>query len=93
MIIPSVDDLVITDDSGECLEEVDRKILYQGAWCTAFFIIQSRSNEADPWQGPLVWIHRYQKVQEGWKLVSKIHLTSTEQVKTLVGLLNSNIVP
>ena len=45
-----------------------------------------RSLESD-WEGPFLWLHRYQKVPQGWKLVSRFHTTETEQLDGLLKAL------
>ncbi len=83
MIIPDIDDLVLEHDDEGALEELGRRILSRGPWTTvAFFVRTRRAPEAD-WEGPFLWLHRYQKVSQGWKLVSRFHTTSAEQLEGL----------
>jgi hypothetical protein len=51
------------------------------------FLVRTRSGPDAGWEGPFLWLHRYQKVAQGWKLVSKFHTTSGEQLEGLVEAL------
>jgi hypothetical protein len=37
----------------------------------------------DPWRGPFLLLHRYQKVSQGWKLVSRFRTTEPSQAERL----------
>ncbi|MEY3314954.1 MAG: hypothetical protein ACO25G_01940 [Holophagaceae bacterium] len=87
MIIPSLDDLIIGDDSEGLIEELGRDFIYAGGWCTAFFLIRTKRDSESSWDKPLLWVHRYQKIQGGWKLMAKVHLTHENQMKALQALL------
>ena len=87
MIIPSLDDLIIGDDGEGFIEELGRDFVYSGGWCTAFFVIRTRKDPEASWGTSLLWVHRYQKVHEGWKLMAKVHLTHENQMEALRGLL------
>ncbi len=88
MIIPDLDDLIIADDSTEFIEELGRDFVYAGGWCTAFFIVRTRKDLDTQWEKPMIWIHRYQKIHEGWKLMAKVHLTQSTQMDVLRMLLS-----
>jgi len=51
------------------------------------FLVKTRSSPGGPWEGPFLWLHRYQKVAQGWKLVSRFHTTEQEQLDSLVDAL------
>ncbi|MBK8725644.1 MAG: hypothetical protein IPL96_06205 [Holophagaceae bacterium] len=87
MIIPDIDDLVLEHDEESALEELGRRVLSRGPWTTVAFFVRTRSGPEAPWEGPFLWLHRYQKVAQGWKLVSKFHTTSGEQLDGLVDAL------
>ena len=48
------------------------------------FLVRTRSSADAPWEGPFLWLHRYQKVAQGWKLVSRFHTTESEQLHQLL---------
>jgi lipopolysaccharide biosynthesis protein len=87
MIIPDIDDLVLEHDEESALEELGRRVLSRGPWTTVAFLVRTRSGPDAGWEGPFLWLHRYQKVAQGWKLVSKFHTTSGEQLEGLVEAL------
>ena len=86
MIIPDLDDLILEHDDESGIEEVGRRVLSRGPWTTVAFLVKTRSGE-DPWEGPFLWLHRYQKVPQGWKLVSRFHTTEAGQLENLVRAL------
>jgi len=92
MIIPDIDDLVLEHDEESALEELGRRVLSRGPWTTVAFLVRTRSGPEAPWEGPFLWLHRYQKVAQGWKLVSKFHTTSGEQLDGLVDALEGWIL-
>ena len=83
MIIPDIDDLVLEHDDETALEEVGRAVLSRGPWTTVAFLVRTRGGPEAAWEGPFLWLHRYQRVAQGWKLVSRFHTTSGEQLMGL----------
>ncbi len=83
MIIPDIDDLVLEHDEESALEELGRRVLSRGPWTTVAFLVRTRRGPDADWEGPFLWLHRYQKVAQGWKLVSRFHTTSVEQLEGL----------
>lgn len=88
MHIPDLDDLVLEHDDETGLEELGRRRLSSGPWSTMAFLVRTRSGPEAPWEGPFLWLHRYQKVAQGWKLVSRFHTTEPDQLEALLGALN-----
>lgn len=87
MLIPDLDDLILDHDDDSGIEEVGRKILSRGAWTTVAFLVKTRKGPEADWEGPFLWLHRYQKVAQGWKLVSRFHTTENEQLDRLLEAL------
>jgi hypothetical protein len=87
MIIHDLDDLILEHDDETGLEEVGRHFLSRGPWTTVAFLVRTRDTPEGPWEGPFLWLHRYQKVAQGWKLVSRFQTTSGEQLEQLVDAL------
>ena len=87
MIIPDIDDLVLESDEDGSIEELGRRVLSRGPWSTVAFLVRIRTGGDGPWEGPLLWLHRYQKVPQGWKLVSRFHTTEADQLRGLVQAL------
>ncbi len=89
MIIPDIDDLVLEFDEESGLEELGRRVLSRGPWTTVAFLVKTRRAPESEWEGPFLWLHRYQKVPQGWKLVSRVHTTETEQLDSLLHALKA----
>ena len=87
MIIPDIDDLILEFDEDTGLEELGRKVLSRGPWTSVAFLVKTRRGPDAQWEGPFLWLHRYQKVAQGWKLVSRFHTTETEQLERLLEAL------
>ncbi len=87
MIIPDIDDLVLDYDEESGLEELGRRVLSRGPWTSVAFLVKTRNGPEGVWEGPFLWLHRYQKVPQGWKLVSRFHTTETEQLDALLRAL------
>lgn len=87
MIIPDLDDLVLEHDEETALEELGRRFLSRGPWTTVAFLVNTRSGPEAGWEGPFLWLHRYQKVAQGYKLVSRFHTTESAQLDALVDAL------
>ena len=88
MIIPDIDDLVLEQDDACGLEELGRKVLARGPWTSVAFLVRTRAGFEGPWEGPFLWLHRYQKVAQGWKLVSRFRTTEPEQTRALLAALD-----
>lgn len=87
MIIPDLDDLQLDHDEEGGLEELGRRVLSRGPWTTVAYLVRTRKGPEADWEGPLLWLHRYQKVAQGWKLVSRFQTTETAQLEKLVQAL------
>lgn len=87
MFIPDLDDLVLASEEEELLEELGRRTLSRGPWTTVAYLVRSRKDAGSPWEGPFLWLHRYQKVAQGWKLVSRFRTTEAAQLEALLAAL------
>jgi hypothetical protein len=87
MFIPDLDDIVLASEEEELLEELGRRTLAHGPWTTVAYLVRTRRDADAPWEGPLLWLHRYQKVAQGWKLVSRFRTTETAQLDELLDAL------
>jgi hypothetical protein len=87
MFIPDLDDLVLAPEEEELLEELGRRTLSRGPWTTVAYLVRSRKDAEAPWEGPFLWLHRYQKVAQGWKLVSRFRTTDAAQLEALLAAL------
>ena len=84
MIVPDIDDLILEHDDETGLEELGRKVLSRGPWTSVAFLVKTRNGPEADWEGPFLWLHRYQKVAQGWKLVSRFRTTETAQLDKLM---------
>jgi lipopolysaccharide biosynthesis protein len=89
VFIQDIDDLVLESDEDAGIEEVGRRVLSRGPWTSIAFLVRTRSAPGGPWEGPFLWLHRYQKVREGWKLVSRFRTTEPGQLELLREFLGS----
>jgi len=88
MIIHDLDDLVLEQGDGEAtVEELGRSVLSDGPWTVVAYLVRTRTGD-DQWRGPLLWFHRYQKVSQGWKLVSHFKMTEPSQIRKLAKALH-----
>ncbi len=87
MFIPDLDDFVLASEEEDLLEEVGRHTLSRGPWSTVAYLVKTRKSEEAPWEGPFLWLHRYQRVAQGWKLVSRFHTTDHAQLDGLLTAL------
>jgi hypothetical protein len=88
MIIPDLDDLVLESDEESGIQELGRRFLARGPWTTVAFLVKTRTDAEGDWEGPCLWLHRYQKVAQGWKLVSRFRTTEVEQLDRLAAALS-----
>ena len=87
MIVPDLDDLLLESDEDSGLQELGRRFLARGPWTTVAFLVKTKTGPEGDWEGPFLWLHRYQKVAQGWKLVSRFRTTETAQLENLMGAL------
>ena len=87
MIVHDLEDLVLESDEESGIQELGRRFLARGPWTTVAFLVKTKTDPAGDWEGPFLWLHRYQKVAQGWKLVSRFHTTENEQLENLVHAL------
>ena len=83
MILPDPEDLELAPDGDEGLRELGRRVLGRGPWTTVAYLVETRPDPDGPWEGPQLWLHRYQKVAQGWKLVSRFRTTEPDQLRRL----------
>jgi len=88
MLVPDLDDLILEHDDESGLQELGRRVLSRGPWTSMAFLVKTRATADGAWEGPFLWLHRYQKVAQGWKLVSRFHTTEVAQLEALLGALD-----
>lgn len=90
MIVPDLDDLVLETDEESGIQELGRRFLARGPWTTVAFLVKTKTDPEGDWEGPFLWLHRYQKVAQGWKLVSRFHTTEVDQLARLTAFLDAH---
>lgn len=84
MFVSDLDDLVLESDEESGIRELGRRFLARGPWTTVAFLVKTKTDPEGDWEGPFLWLHRYQKVAQGWKLVSRFRTTETAQLEILM---------
>ena len=89
MIVHDLDDLVLESDEESGIQELGRRFLARGPWTTVAFLVRTKTDPEGDWEGPFLWLHRYQKVSQGWKLVSRFRTTEAAQLEALTEALET----
>ncbi|HAT8179054.1 TPA: hypothetical protein ACUNL2_001477 [Legionella pneumophila] len=87
----TIDDITIAfnENGVETTKELDKQILSKGAWTTIMFKYQDWDNTKNDY-GPVKYsIRRYQKRNNQYWQKSKFNISSTEQAKKIVDILNN----
>jgi len=87
MIVPDLEDLVLESDEESGIQELGRRFLARGPWTTVAYLVRTKTEPEGDWEGPFLWLHRYQKVAQGWKLVSRFRTTEVAQSQALAAAL------
>jgi hypothetical protein len=86
----TIDDITIaySENGTETTKELDKQILTKGAWTTIMFKYQDWDNAKSDY-GPIKYtIRRYQKRNNQYWQKSKFNISSTDQAKKIVDILN-----
>jgi hypothetical protein len=87
MVIYDLDDLVLEQGDGEgAVEELGREVISEGQWTVVAYLVRAQDGQG-AWHGPFLWLHRYQKVGQGWKLASRFRTTEPRQLAKLAAAL------
>jgi len=86
----TVDEITISwtdDDGNETTKELDKKVLTKGAWATLVFKYQELNRGTSEY-GPVKFrIGRYQKRSGSYFPHSKFNISSAEQAKKIIAIL------
>lgn len=91
----TVDDLTIaySEDGTETVRELDKCVLTKGAWTTIMFRYQEWVKTSEAY-GPVKYsIRRYQKKNDQYWLKSKFNISSEEQARKIIEVLNDWLGP
>ena len=86
----TVDDITIafSENGTETTKELDKQVLTKGAWTTIMFKYQDWDNAKSDY-GPVKYtIRRYQKRNNQYWQKSKFNISSADQAKKIVDILN-----
>ncbi len=76
------------EETGEVvIKELSKEFLSKGAWSTMMFLYQERNSKTGEFGEPKVSIRRYQKQQGVFKQRSKFNISSKEQAKSIISIL------
>lgn len=87
----TIDDITITfnDNGTETTKELDKQILTKGAWTTIMFKYQDWDNAKNDYGAVKYSIRRYQKRNNQYWLKSKFNISSDEQARKIVSILQN----
>lgn len=86
----TVDDLTIayTEDGVETTKELGKQILSKGAWTTILYRYQDWDNTKKSYGAVKYSIRRYQKRNNQYWMKSKFNISSDDQARKIVDILN-----
>ncbi|MEI6744796.1 MAG: hypothetical protein WCL34_02460 [Methylococcaceae bacterium] len=85
----TVDELTINyEDNGiETVKELDKKVLTKGAWATLMFRYKEWNATKGEYGDDKFTIRRYQKREGKYQQKSKFNISSVDQAKTMIEIL------
>lgn len=86
----SIDDLTVEreEDGHLVVKQIDKKVLSKGAWTTIIFRYQLWQPQTDDYSSDKYVIERYQKTGGEYKRRSKFNISSADQARKIVEILN-----
>ena len=85
----TVDELTVTYEEGgvETVKELDKKVLTKGAWATVMYRYQEWSPAKEEYSADKFTIRRYQKRDCNYQQKSKFNISSVDQAKSMIEIL------
>jgi hypothetical protein len=85
----TVDDLTIAyeEDGVETVKELDKKVLTKGAWATLMFRYKEWNAAKGEYSDDKFTIRRYQKRDGKYQQKSKFNISSVDQAKSMIEIL------
>lgn len=85
----TVDELTVTYEEGgiQTVKELDKKVLTKGAWATVMFRYQEWSPAKEEYSADKFTIRRYQKRDGNYQQKSKFNISSIDQAKSMIEIL------
>lgn len=86
----TIDSLTIsyTEDDLETVKELDKHVLSKGAWTTILYRYQDWEKAKNAYSPVRYSIRRYQKRNDQYWLKSKFNISSDEQARKIISILN-----
>jgi len=90
----NIEDLTITyeEDGQQIVKETGKEILSKGAWTTILYRYNNLDRKTGEYGKDMFTIRRYQKRQGEYMLKSKFNISSTEQAKKIITILESWVI-
>lgn len=85
----TVDELTIhyEEDGIETVKELDKKVLTKGAWATIMYRYQEWNSAKGEYSADKFTIRRYQKRDGNYQQKSKFNISSVDQAKSMIEIL------
>jgi len=85
----TIEDLTINyeEDGVQIVKETGKEILSKGAWTTILYRFKNLDKKTGEFGKDMYTIRRYQKRQGEYLMKSKFNISSTEQAKKIVDVL------
>ncbi len=87
----TIEDLTINyeEDGVLVVKETGKEILSRGAWTTILYRYQNLDRKTGEYGKEMFTIRRYQKRQGEYMMKSRFNISSTEQAKKIINILES----
>lgn len=87
----TIDDLTIafSEDGTEKIKELGKEVLSKGAWTTILYRYQEWENAKQAFGAVKYSIRRYQKRNNQYWMKSKFNISSDDQAKKIISILNT----
>jgi len=85
----TIDDITISymEDGVEVTKELEKEVLTKGAWTTIMFRYQDWDRQKNEYGPEKFSIRRYQKRYGEYKQKSKFNISSKDQAKSIISIL------
>lgn len=85
----TIDELTVTYDDGEIetVKELDKKVLTKGAWATVIYRYREWNRSKEEYGPDKYTIRRYQKQNGEYRQKSKFNISSKDQAKAVIEIL------
>jgi len=86
----SVDDLTVEWEEGgdKVVRELAKEVVSKGAWATVVFLCQDLDRRKRTYRPPKISIRRYKKVGGQYRYQSKFNISSENQARQLVAVID-----